>query len=140
MVQPLPLHRPTPVPAAALIDPPAEDWLMFRRTLNGWGYSPLTQITTKNVAGLKLAWSRPLAEGRYEGTPIVPDGVTYIIEPNDTVEAVDATSGDVSWHYKRRYPKEFRGGGKRNAAIFENLLIDSSAAEVWSRRRSREWS
>jgi alcohol dehydrogenase (cytochrome c) len=126
--QVLSLHQPTPVSAAMLVDPPAGDWLMFRRTLNGWGYSPLAQITPANVKGLQLVWSRPLAQGGYEGTPIVHDGVMYIIEPNDTIEAVDAATGDLIWSYKRRYPADFHGGGsKRNAAIFENLIIDTSA-------------
>ncbi|MBO9574486.1 MAG: PQQ-binding-like beta-propeller repeat protein [Sphingobium sp.] len=125
---PLKLHQPTPVSAATVIDPPAGDWLSFRRTLNGWGHSPLTQITPRNVAGLKLVWSRPLTSGGYEGTPLVHGGVMYIIEPNDTIDAVDAATGDSLWQYKRAYPKEFRGGGsKRNAAIFENLIINSSA-------------
>jgi alcohol dehydrogenase (cytochrome c) len=127
-VPPLALHTPSPVSAAMLVNVPDADWLMFRRTLNGWGYSPLGQITTKNVKGLQLAWSRPLPDGGYEGTPIVHDGVMYIIEPSDAAEAVDAATGDIIWSFKRRYPADFKGGGsKRNAAIFENLLINSSA-------------
>jgi PQQ-dependent dehydrogenase (methanol/ethanol family) len=126
--QPLALHRPTPVSAQMLVHPSDSDWLMFRRTLNGWGYSPLAQITARNVAGLRLAWSRPLKTGSYEGTPIVHDGVMYVIEPNDQVEAVDAATGDLIWAFKRKYAEGFKGGGsKRNAAIFENLLIDTSA-------------
>ncbi|MBO9603711.1 MAG: PQQ-binding-like beta-propeller repeat protein [Novosphingobium sp.] len=127
--QPLELHKPAPVDPAALANPPADDWLSFRRTVNGWGYSPLTQIDPQNVKGLKLAWSRPLAEGSYEGTPLVHDGVMYIIEPGDVVEAVDAATGDFIWKYQRQYPEGFRGGpgsSKRNSALFENLLIASS--------------
>ena len=30
-----------PVTDAMLADPPAEDWLTWRRTNNAWGYSPL---------------------------------------------------------------------------------------------------
>ncbi|MGZ3275432.1 MAG: outer membrane protein assembly factor BamB family protein [Caulobacteraceae bacterium] len=125
---PLVLHEPKPVPAAMLVKPSDDDWLMFRRTLNGWGYSPLAQITPRNVAGLRLAWSRALPQGSYEGTPIVHDGVMYIIAANDQIQAVDAATGDLIWNFKRRYAEGFRGGGsKRNAAIFENLIIDSSA-------------
>jgi alcohol dehydrogenase (cytochrome c) len=126
--QPLTLHEPKPVTADMLVHPADGDWLMFRRTLNGWGYSPLAQINPGNVKSLSLAWSRPLPVGSYEGTPIVHDGVMYIIEPNDQVEAVDAATGDLIWSFKRKYPQGFRGAGsKRNAAIFENLIIDTSA-------------
>jgi len=125
---PLPLHEPKPVSAQMLVKPADGDWLMFRRTLNGWGYSPLTQITAGNVAGLRLAWSRPLPQGSYEGTPIVHDGVMYVIAPSDQIQAVDAATGDLIWSFKRRYAEGYKGGGsKRNAAIFENLIIDTSA-------------
>jgi PQQ-dependent dehydrogenase (methanol/ethanol family) len=125
---PLPLHEPKPVAAQTLLKPADGDWLMFRRTLNGWGYSPLTQITAGNVGGLRLVWSRPLPQGSYEGTPIVHDGVMYIIAPADQIQAVDAGTGDLIWSFKRKYADGFKGGGtKRNAAIFENLIIDSSA-------------
>src|SRR6266436_3029521 len=34
-----------PVTDAMLRNPDPGDWLMWRRTLNSWGYSPLNQIT-----------------------------------------------------------------------------------------------
>ena len=43
-----------PVTDAMLKDPAPGDWLMWRRTLNGWGYSPLTQIDKGNVKNLSL--------------------------------------------------------------------------------------
>ena len=47
----------TPVTDAMLRDPPASDWLMWRRSYNGWGYSPLDQINKDNVKSLKVAWT-----------------------------------------------------------------------------------
>ena len=38
-----------------LLNPPDGDWLMWRRTYNGWGYSPLDQINKDNVGELRLA-------------------------------------------------------------------------------------
>ena len=40
-----------PVTAERLKQPEDGDWLMYRRTYDGWGYSPLSQITTKMLAG-----------------------------------------------------------------------------------------
>ena len=54
-----------------LVDPPAEDWLMWRRTYGHWGHSPLDQINTTNVGGLRLAWAWTMREGRQETTPLV---------------------------------------------------------------------
>ena len=123
-------ERPfTPVTDAMLRNPDPADWLMWRRTLNSWGFSPLNQITPANVAGLKLAWARPLPAGGFEGTPLVHDGVMYIPEPSDTIEAVDAATGAPIWKFKRKYAPGFTGaaGAKRNIAIFETLLVSSSA-------------
>ena len=102
---------------------------MFRRTLNGWGYSPLAQITDRNVGGLQPGLvPRRCPSGSYEGTPIVHDGVMYIIAANDQIQAVDAATGDLIWNFKRRYAEGYKGGGsKRNIAIFENLIINTSA-------------
>ena len=46
-----------------LQDPSDEDWLMWRRTLDSWGYSPLDEINTDNVDQLRLVWSRGLRKG-----------------------------------------------------------------------------
>src|SRR5215472_7841571 len=46
-----------PVTADRLKHPEDSDWLMYRRTYDGWGYSPLSQITTENVGRLKPVWT-----------------------------------------------------------------------------------
>ncbi|MCE2541560.1 MAG: pyrrolo-quinoline quinone, partial [Acidobacteria bacterium] len=61
-----------PVTDAMLQAPAPGDWPMWRRTLDGWGYSPLDQIDRDNVGDLRLVWSRALrAGGRQQGTPLV---------------------------------------------------------------------
>ena len=46
-----------PVTDAMLANPDPAHWLMWRRTLNGWGYSPLDEIDRDNVADLELVWT-----------------------------------------------------------------------------------
>ena len=46
-----------------LANPPEEDWLMWRRTANHWGYSPLDQINKDNVNDLRLAWAWTMEPG-----------------------------------------------------------------------------
>ena len=67
-----------PVTDALLQDPDPADWLNWRRTLDGWGYSPLDQITRDNVGEMRLAWSWALHPGVSQTTPLVYDGVMYI--------------------------------------------------------------
>ena len=64
-----PLAAMTPVTDAMLLNPPDSDWLMWRRTYNGWGYSPLDQINKDNVKNLQVAWSWSLTNGATETTP-----------------------------------------------------------------------
>jgi len=77
---------------------------MYNRDLAGTRYSPLAQINTKNVAGLKLAWSfqlklDPKAPGpQSEATPIVVNGVMYLPAGNRIV-ALEPETGKVIWQY-----------------------------------------
>src|SRR5687767_1359398 len=80
----------SPVTDAMLRQPDPADWLMWRRTHDAWGYSPLAQIDTTNVGRLAMVWSRPLSAGLQEGTPLVHDGVMFMPNPSDVVQAIDA--------------------------------------------------
>ncbi len=119
-----------PVTDAMLQEPDPGDWLMWRRTLDSWGYSPLDQINRDNVAELRMVWTRPLAEGIQEGTPLVYDGVMYYPNPNDVIQAIDAARGELIWEYVRPLPPDLGAqfpGINRNIAIFGTTIIDASA-------------
>src|SRR5712692_10768993 len=60
----------TPVTDELLRNPPPGEWLTWRRTLDGHGYSPLNQITRENVHELRLAWVWAMTEGVSEVTPL----------------------------------------------------------------------
>jgi glucose dehydrogenase len=94
----------TPVTDAMLENPDPADWLMWRRTQDSWGYSPLEQIDRSNVNQLQLVWSRPLHDGVQEGTPLVYDGVLYFPNPNFITQAIDAATGDLIWEHRRSVP------------------------------------
>jgi len=83
------------------------DWLMVRRTYNGWGYSPLDQITPANVARLQPLWvfSTGVVNG-HEAPPIVNSGVMFVATPGNQVIAIDAASGGLLWRYKRPLPED----------------------------------
>ena len=124
----------TPVTDAMLQNPPPEDWLSWRRTLDGQGHSPLDQITTGNVDRLRLAWSWSLGAGSQQTTPIVHDGVLYIANPGEIVQALDAATGDFIWEYRRDAPApgESFGGpppgrAHRNIAIYEDRIYLNTA-------------
>ncbi len=121
-----------PVTDAMLQNPDAADWLSWRRTLNHWGYSPLEQVNKRNVAQLRLVWTRPLAQGVQEGTPLVHDGVMFFPNPNDITQAIDAATGDLIWEYRRPVQDDNNDyipfpSINRNLAIYGNLILDNGA-------------
>lgn len=92
------IEKVSPVTDAVLRHPPDGDWLMWRRTLDTLGYSPLKQIDRSNVDQLKLAWSVSLKPGTNGIAPLVHDGVMFL-NASGTVMALDAATGDVLWEY-----------------------------------------
>ena len=121
-----------PVTDAMLQDPAPSDWLMWRRTLDSWGYSPLAEVNRDNVDQLRMVWTRGLATGTGEITPLAYDGVLYVPQANDVIEAIDALTGDQIWDYGRDHPEGlydyvgFNARNNRNVAIFDNLIINTS--------------
>ena len=135
------------VTAERLKRPEDNDWLMIRRTYDGWGYSPLSQITTGNVARLQPAWvfSTGVING-HEAPPIVNNGVMFVATPGNQVIALDAKTGGLLWRYRRPPPEDVivlhpttRGvavyGDKVFLAANECVLVALDArtgAEVWT--------
>jgi glucose dehydrogenase len=93
-----------PITQAMQANPDPGDWLHISRTYNQHRFSPLNQINKGNVALLRMAWSRGLPAGTQESTPIVYRGVMYVMAPGASIMALDASNGDVIWHYERDYP------------------------------------
>jgi alcohol dehydrogenase (cytochrome c) len=121
-----------PVTDAMLQNPDPADWLMWRRTLDTWGFSPLKQIDKRNVAQLRMVWTRALGPGMQEGTPLVHDGVMYFPNPSDLIQAFDAASGDLLWEYRRTLPTDLGdyfpvSSINRNLAIYGDSIIDTSS-------------
>jgi alcohol dehydrogenase (cytochrome c) len=94
------LARLSPVTDQLLQDPPAGDWLAYRRTYENDGFSPLTSINTTNVEDLQLAWSLALPDGTNEIAPLAHDGVLFV-NGSGTVFAIDGAGGDVLWSFRR---------------------------------------
>src|SRR5580704_785284 len=88
-----------------LLKPEDGNWLMIRRTYDGWGYSPLSEITPDNVKRLQPVWIFSTGEKKvHEAAPIVNNGVMFVSTPNNQVIAIDAKSGNLLWRYNRRRP------------------------------------
>jgi alcohol dehydrogenase (cytochrome c) len=120
---PNPLEQFTTVTDAMLQNPPATDWLIWRRTYDDHGFSPLKQIDKKNVGDLRVKWAWSLPPGPNEATPLEHDGVLFVDSYGDRVQALNAVTGDLLWQYSRQMPSDARLQVKRNIAIYRDMVL-----------------
>jgi alcohol dehydrogenase (cytochrome c) len=142
-----------PVTDDMLLRPKPENWITFRNGYGLWGYSALNQIDAGNVRQVRLAWSRAMQPGPQEVEPLVYDGIMFLANSEDIVQALDATTGDLLWEYKRNLPAEIgRLTGTnyryRNVSIYDDkiflatndtfqIALDARSGQVvWESRRA----
>ena len=109
------------VTGAMLLNPDPNDWLMIRHDYHATNYSPLTQIDTRNVKDLRLQWVWSMSDGQNQVSPVVHDGVMYINNPGNIVQALDARTGDLIW--ENRIGDSSAGGSQRGLAIYQDKVI-----------------
>jgi alcohol dehydrogenase (cytochrome c) len=102
-----PIENYSPVTTDRLKNPEPGNWMLYRRTYDGQGYSPLDQINTSNVKDLTPVWtfSTGVSEG-HEAPPIINNGVMFVATPMGQVIALNARTGDEYWRYKRQLPDD----------------------------------
>lgn len=116
------MQRFTPVSEQMALNPNPNDWLMWRRTYNSWGYSPLSQINRDNIGQLQLSWAITQEPGNQEAAPLVHDGIMYLAQSNNIVHALDATNGNLIWEYEHPLPKMEGGYVKRQLVRARNSI------------------
>ncbi len=125
--------------------PPAADWLSWRRTPDNQGYSPLDQITRDNAGELELAWVLAMHEGQNQTSPLVHDGVMFLANPGNVVQAIDAATGDLIWEYRYGYPPDaLKGtGATRGLALYGDKIFlatyDASIVAIDMRTGDEVW-
>src|SRR5215470_12587375 len=113
--------------------PVGKDWVTNGGNLTNQRYSTLKQIDTTNVKQLKGAWMTRLkgsgAAGKYsfEASPLVKDGIMYVITGNDDVFALQAKTGAILWEYWSGIDQKITtvccGWVNRGLAMGEGLLF-----------------
>ena len=113
----------TPVTDAMLKNPDPGDWLMIRRNYQAWSHSPLTQVNATNVKDLQLVWTWAMNEGgANEPTPIVHNGVMFLANTGNIVQALDARTGELIW--ENRIGPDISGGlgAIRSLALYQDKV------------------
>ena len=101
-----------------LINPEEHNWLSYRGTLDGWGYSKLDQINDTNIDELQPVWSFSTGVlGGHESPPIVNDGVMFITTPGNFLYAIEAATGDLLWRYQHNLPENYIAFHRTNRGV-----------------------
>jgi quinohemoprotein ethanol dehydrogenase len=116
-----------------LQSPVARDWVTNGGNLTNQRYSTLKQIDTTNVKQLNGAWRTRLKRSGFgtkysaEATPLVKDGIMYMVTGNDDVFALNAKTGDILWQHwssiEQRRTSACCGWLSRGLAMGEGLLF-----------------
>jgi len=96
---------------------------MIRGNYQAWNYSELNQITRDNVDGLTLEWVWAMTDGGWnEPAPVVHDGVLYLNNMGNIIQALDAASGELIWE-NRVGPLTQGGSAMRGLAIYDDKVF-----------------
>ena len=123
-----------------------DEWLMYSGSYDGWRHTSLAEITPANVAQLRIRWIKQfdITGTIIEATPLVIDGVIFMVAEAGHVLAMDSKTGNVIWEYKRPVPPDLpliagpfnRGLAVHGSTIFFGSLdgylvaIDASDGKV----------
>ncbi len=120
-----PPRRRVSVSAAELVNPPAGDWLHWRGTPGALGYSELAQIRRENVHRLQLAWVWGMEPGTSQPSFLVRDGVVFLPNQRNVIQALDGRDGTLLWEYRRSFEEgtNLGRGHLRSLAIWEDLVF-----------------
>ena len=120
-----------PVTDAMLRNPDPNDWLIIRHDYHATNYSPLNQITTQNVKELELQWVWAMNEGTNQPAPVVHNGIMYLMNPGNIVQALDARKGDLIW--ENRIGATATGSSQRGFAIYDDkIYVTTSDAHIYA--------
>ncbi|MFK7864804.1 MAG: PQQ-binding-like beta-propeller repeat protein [Pseudohongiellaceae bacterium] len=129
-----------PVTDAILENPDPADWPMIRRNYQAHSFSPLDQINSSNVGDLSLEWVWSMHEGDSEPSPLVYNGIVYLINPGNVIQALDGKSGELIWEH---WTGPANRQDMRNIAIYGDKIIqattDARLVALNARTGEKEW-
>jgi PQQ-dependent dehydrogenase (methanol/ethanol family) len=142
-----------------LVAPAGANWATNGGDYGQTRYSTLNQITSANVSSLKLVWETHLngsgtgTKYKGEATPLVYNGIMYMVTGNSDVFALNATTGKVLWQYNSTIPQFMNtvccgwdarglalGGGLVYVAQLDGTLTaldQQTGGVIWSVKNAR---
>src|SRR4029453_8768830 len=105
---------------------------MLRHDYRATNYSPLTQITGGNVKNLRLVWTWAMSEGgTSQPAPIVHNGIVYLNNAGNTLQAIDGKTGELIW--ENRYGVKPSAAAMRGIAMYDDkIFVTSDEAHLFA--------
>jgi quinohemoprotein ethanol dehydrogenase len=142
---------PIPVTQAQTLHATGDQWELRGGNREGQHFSPMTEINEQNINQLGLAWSSdiPSQDGPV-GTPIVAEGVSYVVGTRGMVFAHDLRNGKLAWVFDPEFrfsPKHLqpnwgaritRGVGYADGKVFLNTG-DCRLIAIDAKRGTKVW-
>jgi alcohol dehydrogenase (cytochrome c) len=125
-----------PVTNEMLLKPDPADWLIVRGSYQGWNHSGLAQINRENVKDLRLVWEWNMNDSMAanEPTPLIHNGIIYLTNTDNILQALDGRTGDLIWENHLRPPRSVPGGtgAMRNMAIYQDkVFVETTDAHLF---------
>ncbi|WML57674.1 PQQ-dependent dehydrogenase, methanol/ethanol family [Neobacillus sp. PS2-9] len=131
---------------------PKNNWITNGGSTSNQRYSTLDKINTSNIKKLKGKWVTHLGSGKEfkysgEASPVVYNGVMYIITGADQVSAIDVKKGETLWTFKPNISELTTvccGWTSRGVAIGDGLvyvgLLDARLVALDQKTGKEVWS
>jgi alcohol dehydrogenase (cytochrome c) len=121
----------TPLTDAMMKNPDPSDWAVLRHDYHANNYSTLNQINASNVKDLQLQWVWSMADGTNQASPVVHNGVLFINNPTNIVQALDAKTGELIW--ENRIGENATGNSQRGIALYDDkVYITTGDAHIYA--------
>ena len=92
---------------------------MIRGNQYAHNYSSLDQINRDNVGDIRLQWVWSMPDGTNQTAPIVHNGIMYLFNPTNIIQALEASTGELIWEHHLGG----RSGTMRGIGIYEDKII-----------------
>jgi quinohemoprotein ethanol dehydrogenase len=131
---------------------PSKNWIGNGGNVFNQRYSTLDEINSSNIKNLKGKWVTKLGSGlefKYSGeaSPVVYNGVMYVITGAHEVSAIDVKNGDIKWTYKPNLPELTTvccGWTSRGVTIADGMvyvgLLDARLVALDQKTGKEVWS
>jgi alcohol dehydrogenase (cytochrome c) len=124
----------------------SQDWPSYGRDHSNRRYSPLSQVNTRTIGGLTLAWRYATGiRQAFEASPVVIGRIMYVSTPLNHIVALDAKTGRKLWEHAETLGTTIHccGPVNRGVAVYGNRVymgtLDARLVAIDAKTGAKTW-